>query len=60
MRLDYAAQFLRGVAKSARDEPLRQAAQMLAKATATGKTVHSHQARLAGMVRQRMEEQVTI
>ncbi|WP_439144118.1 response regulator [Planktotalea sp.] len=60
MRLDYAAQFLRGVAKSARDEPLREAAQLLAKATATGTTVHSHQAKLAGLVRQRLSEQAAI
>jgi len=60
MRLDYAAQFLRGVAKSARDEPLREAAQLLAKVTATGTTVHSHQAKLAGLVRRRLSEQVAI
>ena len=60
MRLDYAAQFLQGVAKSAKDEPLHQAAHLLAKATANGATVHSHQARLAGLVRQRLTEDVAI
>ncbi len=59
-KLDYAAQFLRGVAKSARDEQLVHAANTLAQATASGKTVHSHQARLAGLVRARMSTVVAI
>ena len=58
--LDYVAQFVQGVAKSARDDQLSRAARALARARAEGTTIHSHQARLAGLVRERVTQQIAI
>ncbi|MGB7317277.1 MAG: response regulator [Planktotalea sp.] len=58
--LDYVAQFLQGVAKSAKDDQLARAAGRLARARAEGGTIHSYQARLAGLVRERVTEQIAI
>jgi DNA-binding response OmpR family regulator len=58
--LDYVAQFVQGVAKSAEDDQLSKAARTLARARAEGSTIHSHQARLAGLVRERMIAQIAI
>ncbi|MGH1579221.1 response regulator [Planktotalea sp.] len=58
--LDYVAQFVQGVAKSADDDQLTRAARTLARARAEGRTIHSHQARLAGLVRERITEQMAI
>ena len=58
--LDYVAQFIQGVAKSASDEQLSKAARKLTRARAEGNTIHSHHARLAGLVRERLTEQVAI
>ncbi len=58
--LDYVAQFVQGVAKSAHDDQLDRAARRLAQARAEGSTIHSHQARLAGLVLERVSEQLAI
>ncbi len=58
--LEYVAQFVHGVAKSAKDEQLSNAARKLSRARAEGSTIHSHHARLAGLVRERMTEQIAI
>lgn len=58
--LDYVAQFVQGVAKSASDDQLSSAARKFVRARAEGHTIHSHHARLAGLVRERMEEQIAI
>ena len=58
--LQYVAQFLQGVAKSAKDEQLGRAAGKLVYAGAEGNTVHSHHARLAGLVRERMFAQESV
>lgn len=58
--LDYVARFLQGVAKSADDEQLNRAAQRVVRARAEGKTIHSHQARLAGLVTERMSDRIAI
>ena len=53
-RLDYAAQFLSGVALSAHDGPLAAAARALARDRAQGRAVQPDLARLAGMVQDRL------
>lgn len=58
--LDYVAQFVQGVAKSAEDDQLKRAARRLARARAEGGTIHAHQARLAGLVRDRLTAQIAI
>lgn len=58
--LDYVAQFIQGVAKSAQDDQLSRAARRLSRARAEGRTIHSHQARLASLVRQRVTAQMVI
>lgn len=52
--LDYVAQFLRGVACSAEDSALAEAANGLARARAQGAPLASPTARLAGLVQQRL------
>lgn len=54
--LDYVAQFLRGVARSADDSALAEAAEGLAQARAAGSPVASITARIAGLVQQRLRE----
>jgi len=53
-RIDYAAQFLSGVALSAHDRPLADAARALAKDRAAGRKVSPDIARLAGLVQDRL------
>jgi len=54
--LDYVAQFLRGVARSADDDALAEAAEGLARARARGAPVTSPTARIAGLVHQRLRD----
>ncbi|TDE36681.1 response regulator [Antarcticimicrobium sediminis] len=54
--LDYVAQFLRGVARSAEDTALVEAANGLAQARAQGAPLASATARIAGLVQQRLRE----
>ncbi|TDK41251.1 response regulator [Antarcticimicrobium luteum] len=54
--LDYVAQFLRGVARSADDACLAEAADVLARARARGTPLASPTARIAGLVQQRLRE----
>lgn len=52
----YAAQFLAGLARTARDRPLEDAALSLSGELARGAPVGAHLARLAGLVSQRLHE----
>ncbi|WP_438981278.1 response regulator, partial [Lentibacter sp.] len=56
----YVAQFVTGVAKSARDEALVHAGETLALAHATRQPTHQPIAALAGLVQQRLDRQVAI
>lgn len=58
--LDYVAQFLTGVAKSANDTILEDAAKALAEKRALGKTAASETARIAGLVQHRLAERIAI
>ena len=58
--LDYAAQFLSGVARSAQDTNLESAAVALAKARAKGAPARSETAALAGLVHQRLSRKIAI
>jgi len=58
--LDYVAQFIRGVAHSAQDKTLEQAAEALGKARASGASVHQETAKLAGLVQQRLTQKLAI
>ncbi|MEM6940126.1 MAG: response regulator [Pseudomonadota bacterium] len=58
--LDYIAQFLQGVAHSADDRSLVQAAQALAAKRALGQAANSETAQIAGLVQQRLSEKVAI
>lgn len=58
--LDYVAQFLTGVARSADDTPLLNAAQSLAKSRSQGGCARSDAARVAGLVQDRLAQQVAI
>lgn len=58
--LDYVAQFVRGVARSANDVALAEAADSLARARATGGPVASNTARVAGLIQKRLQEQRAI
>lgn len=58
--LDYAAQFLGGVARSAHDESLENAAAALAKARANGGPARSETAALTGLVQQRLSRKLAI
>lgn len=53
--LDYAAQFLRGVAHSAQDDVLAGAAARLAELRAAGRPVATEAARVAGLVNERLQ-----
>jgi CheY-like chemotaxis protein len=53
--LDYVAQFVGGVARSAQDDALADAAHMLAHARAVGAPVATCTARIAGLVQERLE-----
>ena len=58
--LDYAAQFVGGVARSAHDDILETAALALAKARAKGTSARSETATLAGLVQQRLSRKMAI
>lgn len=58
--LDYVAQFLSGVARSAQDNGLEQAANALAKACAAGASVQSETDRLTGMLQERLTQKLAI
>ena len=58
--LDYAAQFLSGVARSARDDTLESAAVALAKARAKGASARTETAALAGLVHDRLSRKMAI
>ena len=58
--LDYAAQFLTGVARSADDSKLENAASALAEARASGRTVESERAKLVVLVHQRLATKMAI
>lgn len=58
--LDYVAQFLAGVAKSAEDGGMEQAAQALAARRAAGQTAASETAIIAGMLQERLSQRMAI
>lgn len=58
--LDYVAQFLGGVARSAQDEHLEKAAQALAEKRAKGQTARTETATLAGLIQQRLSQKIAI
>ncbi|MBJ6370915.1 response regulator [Sedimentitalea arenosa] len=58
--LDYVAQFVGGVARSAQDTALEQAAASLAAARKSGAPVAGDTARIAGLVRERLEQKQAI
>ncbi len=58
--LDYLAQFVSGVARSAGDGPLAKAAANLAKSRLDGQSVGTETAVLAGMVQERLERKIAI
>ncbi|KIN75105.1 Response regulator [Sulfitobacter noctilucae] len=58
--LDYVAQFLSGVARSAGDRVLEDAAKALAEKRAMGKTAASETAKIAGLIQNRLSESVAI
>lgn len=58
--LDYVAQFVGGVARSARDPVLADAAEQLARARANGAPVATDAARIAGLVQERLEQKRAI
>lgn len=58
--MDYVAQFLAGVAKSAQDDTLLDAVDALARQRATGRPTGSEMARLAGLVQQRLERKIAM
>ncbi|KIN63241.1 Response regulator [Sulfitobacter noctilucicola] len=58
--LDYVAQFLSGVARSADDPALEDAAKALAEKRALGKTAASETARIAGLIQHRLAERIAI
>jgi CheY-like chemotaxis protein len=58
--LDYVAQFLGGVARSAQDKGLEQAAEALATARAAGASARSETDALIGLVRQRLTQKMAI
>lgn len=58
--LDYVAQFLGGVARSAQDKGLEQAAEALAKARAAGASARSETEALAGVIQQHLTQKMAI
>jgi len=58
--LDYIAQFLSGVARSAQDFRLEQAAHALAKKRALGHSARSETAVIAGMIQSRLSQKIAI
>ena len=60
LTLDYIAQFLAGVARSANDRALESAATVLATRRATGRPFRSDLARVAGMIQERLGQRTTV
>lgn len=58
--LDYVAQFIGGIARSADDGPLAQAAADLAHCRAEGEPVATNAARIAGLVQERLQQKRAI
>jgi CheY-like chemotaxis protein len=58
--LDYVAQFIGGVARSAKDKGLEQAAEALARARAQGASARSETDALAGLVQARLQKRIAI
>ncbi|MEO9651968.1 MAG: response regulator [Roseobacter sp.] len=58
--LDYVAQFLGGVARSAQDTALEQAAESLAQARASGASAQAAAENLAGIIEQRLTQKLAI
>ena len=58
--LDYIAQFLRGVARSADDKTLEKAAQALADKRSMGQSTGSETAQIAGLIQTRLSEKIAI
>lgn len=58
--LDYVAQFLGGVARSAGDSSLAKAAENLAEACSAGRPVASDAAMIAGLLQERLERKIAI
>lgn len=58
--LDYVARFIQGVAKSAQDDQLNRAAFRVVHARAEGNAIHAHQARLAGLIQERVTADIAI
>ncbi len=58
--LDYVAQFLGGVARSAKDQGLETAALALARQRACGRSARSETAILAGMIQERLTRKIAI
>lgn len=58
--LDYLTQFIGGVARSAGDKPLANAAASLAQARMAGRPIGPDTAMLAGMVQERLERKIAI
>lgn len=58
--LDYVAQFISGVARSAQDKGLEQAAEALAKARSAGASARVETEALAGLVQQRLTQKMAI
>ncbi len=58
--LDYVAQFLSGVARSAQDKGLEQAAIALAAKRALGQPAGSETAVIAGMIQHRLSQKIAI
>ncbi len=58
--LDYVAQFLGGVARSAKDDVLAQAAEALASKRASGQPAASETAALAGLIQERLTQEIAI
>lgn len=60
LALDYVAQFLTGVARSAQDSGLEKAARRLAQKRARGEAAASETAVLAGLIQERLSQKVAI
>ena len=58
--MDYVAQFLGGVARSAEDQTMLDAVEALAQQRAKGRPTGSEMARLAGLVQQRLERKIAM
>ena len=58
--VDYIAQFLTGVAKSAHDDPLEEAAITLAALRDSGGSIRSELAKVGGLLQDRIQQRVTI